>query len=194
METAFRSDEHFTQAEFVRWLDERPPDDCNHYELSGGVIVMTPPARSEHGAIEAKIVYELESYARRTGSGKVFGSSAGYELPTGETLEPDASFILASTLACFPKPDPETFLRIVPDLVVEILSPSTARRDRVEKKNVYAKNGVREYWLVDPESRIVSIFCLVDAEYSPAVEVTGGAAESTVLVGLSVDLQTLFAD
>ena len=133
-------------------------------------------------------------YARRTGAGKAYGSSVGYELRSGDTVEPDASFVLASTLARSPKPDPDAFLSVVPDLVVEILSPSTTRRDRTEKKKVYAQNGIAEYWIVDPASRSVSVFCLAGKEYAAPLEVLSGTVESRGLAGLCMDLDTIFAD
>ena len=65
----------------------------------------------------------------------MLGSSAGYDLPSGDTLEPDVSFLSAARLAAGPAPERGRFLRIVPDLVVEILSDSTAKRDRGEGNN-----------------------------------------------------------
>jgi len=109
-------------------------------------------------------------------------------------LEPDVSFVSAATLSRGPKPDPDAFLRLVPDLVVEILSPSTASRDRLEKKKIYEKNGVGEYWIVDPRSRRVTIFCLEGEAYGEAKQIMRGAAESSVLPGFSILLDSVFAE
>ncbi|MBI3800502.1 MAG: Uma2 family endonuclease, partial [Deltaproteobacteria bacterium] len=57
------------------------------------------------------------------------------------------------------------FLKIVPTLVVEILSPATAKRDRTEKKRLYETNGVEEYWLVDQDRREVTVFHLTERRY-----------------------------
>jgi Uma2 family endonuclease len=194
METAFRSEERFTQAEFLEWLDRRPPGDIHHYELLDGYVVMTPPAGMRHGSVEAKIVAALENHVHKTGAGRVYGSSAGYKLPNGDILEPDASFISLNSLARGSKPHADGFSRTVPDLVVEILSPSTARRDRTEKKRSYARNGVAEYWIVSPKDRRITVFRLDGEEYGPPLEIVSGLVQSSALPGFEVSLETVFAD
>jgi Uma2 family endonuclease len=193
-ETAFRSDEHFDQKQFRRWLDARPASDINHYELINGRIVMTPPAGWPHGGVEAALVVPLGQYVQSRKLGVVLGSSAGYDLPSGDTVEPDVSFIATRRFAAGPKPVAGKFLRIVPNLVVEILSPTTARKDRIDKKGVYERNGVDEYWIVDPARKQVTVFHRGKRGYGAGTTVTAGAIRSRVLrdIGLSVkDLFTL---
>ncbi|MFN2376363.1 MAG: Uma2 family endonuclease, partial [Candidatus Binatia bacterium] len=148
METAFRSDERFTQAEFLHWLEENEGFLSGRCELIGGAIVMSPPARYPHGDITANLVLAIGTHVADRGLGRVYESSAGYELPSGDTLEPDVSFLSNRSLASGPRPRIGGLLRMVPDLVVEVLSPSTERRDRTEKKRLYERNGVAEYWIV----------------------------------------------
>ena len=136
METAFRSDERFTQAEFFEWLQKRPRNDINHYELLGGHIVMTPPAGYPHSPIALRIGSALLQHVRPRKLGIVNESSAGFDFASGDTLDPDVSFISASRLATA-KPETGRFYDVVPDLVVEILSPATSKRDRTEKKDIY---------------------------------------------------------
>jgi Uma2 family endonuclease len=156
----FESRESVTQAEFADWI--RSVRDDNHYELLHGRVVMEPPAGWPHGRIEARIVARLDAFAEAQRSGLVFGSSQGFELPSGDTVEPDVAFVSAARWTRAPKPRPGKFLRVVPDLIVEILSPGTASRDRGEKKGIYESNGVREYWLVDPRAERVKRFALGD--------------------------------
>ncbi|MBI3302913.1 MAG: Uma2 family endonuclease [Deltaproteobacteria bacterium] len=92
-ETAFISTETFTQETFKRWVEHRPVKDVNRYELVDGRIVMTPPTGWGHGETEVRVVRVLGDCVERHDLGKVFGSSTGYDLPSGDTLEPDASFI-----------------------------------------------------------------------------------------------------
>ena len=194
METAFRSEERFTQREFVEWLQERPSSDIHHYELIGGHIVMTPPAGYPHSLIEVRIAAAMLRHVSTQKLGIVNGSSAGFDLPSGDTVEPDVSFISAAKLHAGPKPETGRFYRIVPDLVVEIVSRSTARRDRTEKKAIYERTGVGEYWIVSPESRHVTVFRGgADGIASPNV-VVSGSVESAVLPGLSIPLAEIFAD
>ena len=147
-----------SQEEFFAWLQEREPSDCNRYELIHGRIVMTPPADFFHASIGSLLNHRLRDYVDRLGPGRVLDSSAGYDLPSGDTLEPDVSFVSRQRLDAGPRPERGRHARLVPDLVVEVLSPSTRRRDRTVKKDVYAANGVGEYWLVDPEARTVTVF------------------------------------
>jgi Uma2 family endonuclease len=193
-ETAFISTETFTQKRFKDWVENRPMGDINRYELASGKIVMTPPAAWEHAEVEARVIRILGDFVTKQNLGKMFGSSAGYELPSGDTLEPDASFISRERWSKGPQPRRGQFLKIVPNLVVEILSPATARRDRIEKKRIYEANGVDEYWLVDPQRREVTIFHLVGDKYG--LETRFEARQklrSEVLPGLEVLTRSLFA-
>ena len=188
----FRSEQRLTQQEFFDWVQRLPGGDVHHYELIHGRIVMTPPANFIHGGIGAELARRLGNHAKSHGLGRVFDASTGYDLPSGDTLEPDVSFVSKERLASAPKLARERFGRVVPDLVIEISSRSTARRDRTEKKAIYAANGVREYWLVDPERSNVTVYHLRDEVYDAGVVFSVGAATSEVLPGLAVELAELF--
>lgn len=192
-ETAFRSEEEFTQKEFRRWLERRPASDVNHYELLRGRIVMSPPASWRHGRIGAVLVRLLETHVEAGRLGRVFDASTGFELPSGETLEPDVAFVSRERWEAGPRPQGDELLRIVPDLVVEILSPSTARRDRTEKREIYAQNGVGEYWLVDPLHREVGVLRREGGGFGAPVSVSAGPIPSLVLSGLAACAEDLFA-
>jgi Uma2 family endonuclease len=156
----FESVNTMDAAEFAAWIEGRQRDgDLHRYELLNGRVVMTPPAGWPHGQVEAEIVYLLRGFVVQRDLGRVFGSSQGFVLPTGDTVEPDASFVGHERWASAPPPVAGSFLHVVPDLVVEILSTSTASRDRGEKKAIYAAAGVREYWLVDARARTLTVFC-----------------------------------
>jgi Uma2 family endonuclease len=98
-------------------------------------------------------------------NGKVLDSSQGFELPSGDTVEPDHSFVSKERWDAAPAPKFGEFLKAVPDLVVEVLSQKTASQDRGEKKAIYELNGVREYWLVDPRARTLTVFLLADGRF-----------------------------
>src|SRR5712691_1622264 len=193
-ETAFISTETFTQKTLRRWVDCRPMADLNRYELVDGRIVMSPPAGWGHGEIEAKGIRILGDFVERHNLGKVFGSSTGYDLPSGDTVEPDAAFVSHERWAAGPQVRRGQFLKIVPTLVVEILSPATARRDRTEKKRLYEANGVEEYWLVDPDRREVVVFRLVRGKYTPGTRYTANQTlRSRVLPGCALAVRSLFS-
>jgi len=159
---------------------------ANRHDAAGGF---------PHGALAARIVTALIAHAQAAGGGLVQESSAGFDLPTGDTLEPDVTLISTGRLAAGPKPEHGQFLAIVPDLVVEILSPSTARRDRVEKKRIYARCGVEEYWLVDPRRREVAIFARAgDGTFGVAQVSRRGRLVSRVAFHIELKVEDLFAD
>jgi Uma2 family endonuclease len=193
-ETAFISTERFNQKAFKRWVEKRPARDVNRYELAHGKIVRIPPAGWGHGEVEAKVSAVLGEFVYSHKLGKVFGSSTGYDLPSGDTLEPDASLISAERWAKGPQVGASQFLRIVPNLVLEILSPATAQRDRVEKKKIYQINGVDEYWLIDPDRREVTVFQLVQGKYGAGKRFRANQnVRSSLLSDLSIPTRSLFA-
>lgn len=183
----------FTQAEFRTWLDERPDGEHGHYELLNGRIVVSPPAGWPHGLIAVNVTLALRLYADVHRIGRVFDSSAGFDLPTGDTLEPDASLVTTSRWNTAPPPVLGQFPKVVPDLVVEILSPSTRGRDLTEKKDVYARNGVDEYWVIDPHARSVTVFSRSGAAFDDGTTLARGLLPSRLLPGLDTTVEELLA-
>jgi Uma2 family endonuclease len=186
----FESCETFTQAEFAEWIAARAGDD-NHYELLNGRIVMNPPAGWPHGEGEADVLAPIQQLVRRRELGRVFGPSQGFELPSGDTVAPDVAFVSTERWRAI-APEVGKFLRLVPDLAVEVLSPGTASRDRREKKAIYEKNGVREYWLVDLHARQIVRFDLRGERYDEGTVFDAGAIlTSGVLAELRVPVADL---
>jgi len=195
METAFRSEELFSQEEFWQWLELRPASDVNRYELVNGRIVMSPPAKFRHGYVEGNLHRLIAPFVHAAKLGITLGSSAGFDLPTGDTLEPDFAFISNARWAAGPLPreDEKGFTRIVPDLVVEIVSPTSVRRDRIEKRAIYARCGVRESWIVDPARGEVVVFEAVGDRFAEPHVLVAGEISSRVLPGLRVAVEELLA-
>lgn len=157
----FESTETLTQQDFERFVREREQaGDRSHYELLNGRVIMNPPAGYPHGEIGSKVQVLLGLFVKQRGLGRVFDASQGFELPSGDTVEPDHSYVSNERWSAAPAPVRGKFLRVVPDLVVEVLSTSTASQDRGEKKGIYERNGVREYWLVDSRARTLTLFVL----------------------------------
>lgn len=190
LDLSFISEETLTQDEFAAWVAGHP--DRSRCELIEGRIVMNPPAGWPHGRLAARLVYLLEAAVE--GRGLVCESSAGFELPTGDTVEPDVSYVSRARLEKGPAPEEGRFLRIVPDLVVEILSPRTQARDRTTKRRIYAESGVEEYWLVDPKAREVRVFVRRgEGRFDDGRTYVGDARiASAVLPDLSLTVDGLF--
>jgi Uma2 family endonuclease len=191
-DTAFRSEESFTQEEFRKWLDERPSADINHYELLNGRIVMTPPAGWPHARIGSKLNRLLDQHVSDRKLGVVLDASAGFDLPIGDTVEPDVSYVSAARLSAGPVPERGKFLRVVPNLVIEILSRSTAKRDRTEKKDVYARNGVDEYWIVDTDRSELTVFVLEGGTYGAGRPASKGPIPSRLFPDLDAPVEAVF--
>lgn len=193
MEPVFESVGTYSPEEFVRWVEKRESlGDVNRYELLHGRIVRNPPAGWPHGDVEGGIVTAFRNFVHARRLGRVFGSSQGYLFPSGDIVEPDCAFVSNARLGAM-TPEVGEFLRVVPDLLVEILSPSTASRDRGEKRGIYERNGVLEYWLVDPRARRITVLALEDGRFVEHLVVEGdGEARSKLLDGLSVPLADVF--
>lgn len=191
-EPVFESITTMDQARFAAWVESRPAHDLNHYELLNGRVVMMPPAGWPHGGVEGRLVARMVVTCDSARLGRVCGSSQGFELPTGDTVEPDASFVSMARWQAAPPAIVGKFLRVVPDLIVEILSPSTTSRDRGEKKSIYAAAGVREYVLVDTRARTLTVFAL-DGPRFDAGRIFAQDEEwaSNALTGLAVRLADL---
>src|SRR5438046_2937682 len=111
--------------EFEEWVFARPYSDLNHYELLDGEIVVSPPAGWPHGKVGSTLQFLLAAHVRKGKLGTTFDSSQGFVLTSGDTVEPDHSFVSNETWASAAEPVDGKFLRIVLDLIVEVLSSST---------------------------------------------------------------------
>lgn len=194
MDPVFESVETYTPEEFTTWVREREmAGDAHHYELLRGKIVMTPPAGWPHGSVASRINGPMGAFVRSKNLGEVFDSSQGFLLPSRDIVEPDVSFVSAGRLAVA-KPVPEEFLRVVPDLVVEILS-SHRRRDEIDKREIYESQHVREYWIVDPRARQIVVL-LYDGTRFRELHTTqaDGVVRSAVLEGFALPARDVFPD
>jgi len=170
------------------WL--RLPDDGYRYEVIDGVLYMTPPPRTQHQLIIARIVDHLMEFMRSKPMGQVLFAPIGVRLPNQPvSLQPDILFIRAERLDIIG----EDYVEGAPDLVMEILSPSNWLYDRREKKQVYQEGGVSEYWIVDPRARTVEVYQLEGGSYLLVGQYgSGEAAQSSGISGFEVPVDEVF--
>jgi Uma2 family endonuclease len=128
------------------------PDDGNKYELIHGELFVTPAPTDAHETIAARLTRILDPYVEANGLGFVYRPRAVLRVQ-GSEVEPD---LMVRQPNGTPGAKWEDAPR--PSLIVEILSPTTRRRDRTFKKDFYLESGVPEYWIVDDESRTVTCF------------------------------------
>jgi Uma2 family endonuclease len=197
MEPVFESVQTFSAAEFEQFVAQRESQgDVHHYELLHGRIVMNPPAGWPHGLVDNEFGARLREFVRARRLGLVFGSSQGFHLPSGDIVEPDTAFVSHPRWEAGPPPEQGRFLRVVPDLVAEITSPSNASRDRGEKLAIYERNRVLEYWLIDPLAQRITLLCAGPGDRfgAPRVHDTDEPVASALLAGFSVRLADLLSD
>lgn len=190
MEPVFESVGTHTLEEYLEFLRLRErAGDIHHYELLRGKIVMTPPAGWPHGSIEGRIVGALSAFVRSRDLGEVFGSSQGFHFPSNDVVEPDVSFVTKASLSAA-RPEPRAFLRVVPDLIVEILS-SNRSHDLNEKRAIYEQQGVGEYWIVDPGARTIGVLLNVAGRFVEQPH-DGTTLRSAILTGFSMTIAEAF--
>jgi len=164
------------------------PDD-KRYELIEGELLMTPSPVPYHQWIVTNIGSELRAFMKINKLGKVFLAPCDVHLDTEIVIEPDVLFISKDRLHIIG----EKNIQGAPDLVVEVLSEGTAYTDLVRKKKLYAKFGVKEYWIVDPSEKTVEIFNNKEAVFvSVKMHAQNDILESTLIPGLTIKLSDVF--
>jgi Uma2 family endonuclease len=123
----------------------------------GEIVIVPPPGgESDFRTLEAGGI--LREWAKRDGRGKPFGSSALFLLPDGSGLSPDAAWVSNERLAVLSKRELRKFLRLAPEFVIEVMSPSDRLTAAKKKMRLWAANGVEVGWLMDADNRRVYVY------------------------------------
>jgi len=161
-------------------------------ELSAqGEITILPPSGGESSYQEADVCIQLGVWAKTNRQGKAFGSSAAFVLPTGAILAPDAAWVSDSKLQSLNRPQRRRFLRLVPDFIVEVLSPSDRRPAAELKMAEWIANGVALAWLIDGDAKTVTIY-RPDIPPQTLQGITAIAADGPT-TGFTLDLTDIWA-
>lgn len=166
----------------------RLPEDGPRYELVDGVLELLAPAPGTlHQEILRRLVYQFEQHCREIG--KFYFAPIDVILSDTEVRQPDLVFVSIERLHIIT----ERGIAGVPDLVVEILSPSTAKRDKGDKRQTYEKYGVPEYWIVDGANRLMEQYRLMNGRYDfPVLFGEDDVVQSPRLTCISFPLRLLF--
>lgn len=162
------------------------PDD--KWEFIHGEVVMHSPALSRHLVATKGIFKLMDAYVQVHALGVVHIEKAMTSFPRND-YEPDVIFLGTAKSALV---TPDTLRFPVPDLIVEVVSPSTEARDRGVKFEDYARHGVGEYWIVDPEAETVELHRLGDELYPPAPRQCDGDLVSDVIPGFTIPVRAIF--
>jgi Uma2 family endonuclease len=152
-------------------------------ELWDGELIMSPTPRPNHQEITFQFARALAGFVEARKLGVVYLSPLDVVLSPRRVVQPDVFFIGRANLGIVGEQ-----IRGVPDLVCEVISPGSWRRDRVEKKELYAQYGVSEYWIIDPESQTIEVLSLAKGVYRVHSRAEfGEMARSKLLAGFEVN-------
>ncbi len=164
--------------------------DDKRYEVIKGRLYEMPAPTPWHQDVSRNLEFLIWNFVKDNGLGKVYYSPIDVVLSEDVVLQPDIVFVSKGRMDIIG----EKAIMGSPDLVVEIVSPTTIRRDTVVKKEIYGTFGVKEYWLVYPDERAIEVWALGEGGryelYSFAEK--DGKVKSEVLKGLEVDLKEVF--
>lgn len=164
-----------TYRDFVRF-----PDDGRRHELIDGKHYVTPPPNLRHQRLVQQLARALWNYLDLHPIGELFCVPVDCVLSFFDIVEPDLLIIANDQTAIVTKRN----LRGAPALVVEVASPSTKRRDRRHKRDLYARAGVREYWMIDPDANSVTVFRRTPEGEFPIVATLQAAVGETLTTPL----------
>ena len=165
------------------------PDDGCRYEIHGGELVVVPSPLLLHQIVAAEVFTRLNDYRRRCG-GLAVVAPLDIVFDEHDVVQPDVVFFRAERLGLL---DPRAVTRAVPDIAVEVLSPSTAATDRGRKMRMFARYGVPEYWIVDPVRRQIEVHVLEADTYRLAQTARAGdTVRSVLLPDLRFDAGSVF--
>ncbi len=183
--------EHYTYGDYLTWNDDE------RWELIEGIpFNMTPAPRRTHQKIAGEIFLQLATFLKGKPC-EVYIAPFDVRLPLADEANNEITTVVQPDIVviCDKAKLDDAGCKGAPDLIIEILSPATARKDLKEKFALYENRGVREYWLVDPEAKTVMAFHLDQAgSYGrPTIYAIEDKIEVAVLSGLVVDLEAIFS-
>ena len=132
------------------------PCDGNRYEILEGELAVTPAPSPKHQTASVNLTVLLTQHIREKDLGKLFHAPVDLILESTAVLQPDLLFVSKARQNLIT----DRAIEGAPDLVIEILSPTTSRSDRVTKAQIYARHHVAAYWIVDPERETVEVYLL----------------------------------
>ena len=169
----------WTYEEYYRLNDDQ------RYEIIDGNLLMAPSPDLWHQSWVGDLYTLIRNHVQNHKLGKVLVAPFDVVLDPENTVQPDLIFVATANLDIIK----QRAIFGTPDLLIELISPSSVRRDRYDKKDLYARFGVKEYWIGDPANKSLEILTLKEGRYDLhcAAEVQGKLT-SLVLAGLEFDL------
>ena len=170
------------------------PDDGQRHELIDGEHYVTPSPHTKHQAVLGNLYFLIRGHLETQPSGRVFMAPFDIVFTHFDVVEPDLLYMSHERAADILTPE---HVRGTPELVVEIGSPSTRKRDETLKRRLYERTGVQEYWFVDPDVDAVRIYRRAGDHFVRAIEFTLEANDvliTPLLSGLEMSLSRIFSE
>jgi len=187
--TAKKFDKVYTYADYLGWPHNE------RWEILGGVAYgMSPAPDRRHQEISGALHNAFYSFLKGR-TCRVYAAPFDVRLPESGTSDDSITTVVQPDLVvvCDPAKLDKRGALCPPDLVVEIVSPTSAARDMKEKVHLYEKHGITEYWIVHPEEAIVMVYRHVDGAYGrPDVFAGDDTIEVGVLPGLTIAINEIF--
>lgn len=131
--------------------------DLRFEQTASGDLIVMPPTGWETGNRNSELTYQVQAWSRTTKTGKAFDSSTGFILPNGAKRSPDAAWVRQERLDEL-KPNPDKFLPLAPDFVIELRSATDSLHTLRQKMEEYIAVGVRLGWLINPKAKQVEVY------------------------------------
>jgi Uma2 family endonuclease len=173
----------------TRYDYEDTPGGPPYYQVIEGDLVMSPSPTTFHQVVLGRIYSMILGFLDKHSIGEVFIAPLDVFLSDVNVYQPDVMFISNQRKSIITHHGMEG----APDLVVETLSPGTARFDKGSKRKIYARTGVQELWLVDPEAKTIQVYLLPkDVENPVATYGPNATFTSSLLPGLKIKTASIF--
>jgi Uma2 family endonuclease len=173
----------------TRYDYQEMPQGPPYYQVIEGDLVMSPSPNTYHQHIAGNIYFLLRQHLSKNPIGEVLMAPLDVFLNDINVYQPDVIFVSNERRSIIT----DHGIEGAPDLLVEALSPATARYDKGSKRKIYARTGVKELWLVDPETRTLQVYLLAkDAETPSATHGANATFTSALLPGLKIKTATIF--
>jgi Uma2 family endonuclease len=168
------------------------PDDGLRHELIDGEHYVTPSPNTKHQRVSYNLTLQLGKWLEQHPVGRLFFAPLDVVFSQSDVVEPDLLYMSSARAA---EIETTANIRGVPELVVEIGSPSTRRRDETVKRSLYERAGVTEYWVVDPELDVIRVYRRDGERFARPQELSteaGDVLTTPLLPGLDLALADIF--
>ncbi|MDI6605470.1 MAG: Uma2 family endonuclease [Thermoanaerobacteraceae bacterium] len=184
-----KEDRKYTYRDYLTWSEDE------RWEIINGTPYMQAAPTWQHQAVLLELSRQFANYLQNK-TCNIFTSPFDLRLPENDEEDEDVINVLQPDLVvvCDKSKLQKTGYFGVPELIIEVVSPASGRKDKIEKFNLYEKAGVKEYWLVEPEEKVAMVFTLHNKSYGrPEVYSENDSVKVSIFEDLIIDLKLVFS-